>query len=140
MQRHAHRALGHVKAFGSLADAGATKRYRLHDVALRIAQPPDQALGVADIHCVGRVDGFQRLDHVLDRHGDIPAAAAKAVDHLVADDGREPGSQRSGRVPCPALEMHCQQHFLHNVLGLARRRTELVAISPRHGAEIRRDG
>ena len=75
----------------------------MDDVALRFLQLPDEIDGILQIEAILLDRRGQAFDDVLDRNVDAVTLAAQAVDQLVADDGRQPGADRPGRIPGAAL-------------------------------------
>ena len=75
-------------------------------------------------------DGFREI---FDIDENTSAAAAQRVDQLVTRDREQPWRERSICVPGMSLQMHGEQNFLYDILGLIDRLSGSRQTLARHG-------
>src|SRR5579871_78455 len=138
MQGNADSALGHMKPVGGLPDAAAIDGNRLDDFALADLQLCKKPVDLARGGSISVILRTKRVDHLVDRHGDMPAPPAQCVDELVADNRGNPGADRSRLIPGAALEMYREENFLHDIFHVPFEGAGHAATMTRHRAKMRR--
>ena len=118
MQHDASRYRGHAALAGGLLDGKALQLHVLQQTTLAVGQTLQQPIEIGAQRALLRIIGRKESARVLQGHLHRPLAAPQMVNELVAGEGIRPGREGKRSVVTVALQMHCEECLLDEILDL----------------------
>ena len=118
MQHDARRYCGHSTLLRGFLDGEALQLHILDQTSLPLGKTLQQPVEIGAQRAFLRILGGKESAGILEGDLNRPVPAAQMIDELVAGEGICPGREGKGSVVALALQMHCKECLLNQVLDL----------------------